>query len=60
MKNVIFTDDIITCECGFKGNLKQMTKHFEKTWDYVSREDSVDLHNSPGINKNGHVRAGTL
>ena len=43
MKNVIFPDEAITCECGFKGDLK-------KTWKWVyNKETKIG-----GINKHGH------
>jgi len=51
MKNVIFTDDKITCECGYTGNFKQMEKHFKNTWTFV-KTDIVS-----GMNKHGHTRA---
>jgi hypothetical protein len=50
MKNVIFPDEAITCECGFEGTLTQITKHFKKTWEWVyDKETEIG-----GINKHGH------
>jgi hypothetical protein len=46
MKNVIFPDETITCECGFKGDLKKMEKHFKNTWTFTNHT----------IVKNGHKR----
>ncbi len=52
MKNVIFPDEAITCECGFEGTLAQITKHFKKTWEWVyDKETEIG-----GINKHGHTR----
>jgi len=48
MKRLIFPDEALNCECGFKGNLKQMEKHFKNTWTFVN-------YSSPlRVDKNGH------
>lgn len=44
MKRLIFPDEAITCECGFKGNLKQTETHFSRKWTFVNH----------AVVKNGH------
>ena len=50
MKNVIFPDEIITCDCGFKGGLIKMAKHFKNTWTW----NQTELVSA--VNKHGHTR----
>tara|TARA_R110000744_G_scaffold352066_1_gene458097 strand:+ start:158 stop:334 length:177 start_codon:yes stop_codon:yes gene_type:complete len=48
MKSIIYPDEAITCDCGFKGNLKQMETHFSRKWTFVN-------YSSPlRVDKNGH------
>ena len=51
MKRLIFPDEAITCECGFKGNLRKMEKHFKNTWTF-NRTELVSA-----VNKHGHTRS---
>ena len=51
MENILFSDEVFTCECGFKGNFLQIEKHFKNTWTFVNTELVS------GVNKHGHTRA---
>ena len=62
MKRLIFPDETITCNCGFKGNLRKMEKHFKNTWTWnqteavPTRDVSMWSEIVSAINKHDHTR----